>query len=840
MIRISGITKKQSRFMILLALIIPVFNVYAHEGPEDKQNERIRLKVGFTDHVPSTYYDENGTPVGIYIHVFEYIAEKENWEIEYVSSSFSDLLQRLFDGQIDMFLNMAYLDERAEKCVYHKEDIFNSWAELIVRQDSEIGSMLDLKGKRIMGITNTTFIEGVQGIRNINEWFQLDAEILSSESNEKALLAVKENRADAAVISRLGISLFTEEYGLKRSGIVFSPVRVRFGINKYLPQAQQIADAVDRHIIQMKDDSDSEYYRAYEIHLGRSSSLVFSVPQWVKLTLYIGSPLILLILGNVVILQWQVRKKTRELKKVNKELENDIVQRELTENTLREREKQFRDLVEKAKIAISMNNLDGRIIYANDINAKLYGYTREEMQKKCIRDLVHPDDYERVIGNHKERLEGIAPQRYEFRGIRKDGNIIVLEVDGALIEEDGKVIGVRNYFWDISDRRRAEEERNKLEEQLFHAQKMESIGRLAGGIAHDFNNILAAIMTNADALSFQYNDETTPLGRSLKSIVESTERASDLTKQLLGLARKGRSNPVPLDLNIIINDTLRMSEKIFERKVDVVTDLDVNIESIEADKNQINQVLTNILINAKDAMPSGGKISIKTQNELLDDEGSIFHPDIKKGKYIKVSISDTGIGMPKDVKDKLYEPFFTTKGEAGLGLGMATVYGIVKNHNGFIDVYSEPGEGTIFELYFPASEKEVPISDVIPKPVTGEGTILLVDDEELLRITTKKALTELGYTVITATDGIECVDAFRKNADKIDLVLLDMIMPNMNGVEAFNELKKIKSDVKVFIMSGFSQDEKSSEVLSKGALGFIQKPARLFELTRIISDTLNK
>jgi len=196
--------------------------------------------------------------------------------------------------------------------------------------------------------------------------------------------------------------------------------------------------------------------------------------------------------------------------------------------------------------------------------------------------------------------------------------------------------------------------------------------------------------------------------------------------------------------------------------------------------------------------------------------------------------------MPKDVKDKLYEPFFTTKGEAGLGLGMATVYGIVKNHNGFIDVYSEPGEGTIFKLYFPASEKEVPISDVIPKPVKGEGTILLADDEELLRITTKNSLSELGYFVMTAKDGIECVEIFRRNADKIDLVLLDMIMPNMNGVEAFNEMKKIKSDVKVLLMSGFSQDEKTSEVLNNGALGFVQKPVRLHVLTRVINEAINK
>ncbi|MFC1477735.1 PAS domain S-box protein, partial [candidate division KSB1 bacterium] len=396
-------------------------------------------------------------------------------------------------------------------------------------------------------------------------------------------------------------------------------------------------------------------------------------------------------------------------------------------------------------------------------------------------------------------------------------------------------------FNDITDSHLAAEERKRLEEQLFQAQKMESIGRLAGGIAHDFNNILTGIMGYAELLKLQLQDESTTEGEAAEVILKGTERAAALTKQLLGFARRGKYNPVPLDVNEVITDAAKVSEKIFEKNIEVKFDPDKKIKAIEADKNQMEQILTNLFINAKDAMPKGGELSIKTENVVLNEEYVRLLPEMTPGDYVKISVTDTGIGIPGEIKDNIFEPFFTTKGEGkGTGLGLATVYGIVKNHNGHINVYSEPGRGTIFNLYFPVSGKRLKRREEKRDLTKGDATILVVDDEKQIRWMSKKMLGELGYKTLLAEDGNDALKIFKKQKDVIDLVILDMIMPNMAGKDTNLELHKIKPDVKVILASGYSQNGLATEILDEGAIGFIQKPFRMNELSRIIRKALKK
>jgi PAS domain S-box-containing protein len=387
--------------------------------------------------------------------------------------------------------------------------------------------------------------------------------------------------------------------------------------------------------------------------------------------------------------------------------------------------------------------------------------------------------------------------------------------------------------------KKAEKERRKLEEQLFQAQKMESIGRLAGGIAHDFNNILTSIMGYAELLKLKFTDTSARERQAADIIIKSTERASDLTRQLLAFARGGKYNPVPLIINDLIKQTINVSEKIFEKNIKVKYDLEKKLNPIEADKNQLDQVLTNIIINAKDAMPNGGELIFKTWNVYLDEEYTSKFQELKPGNYVKISIIDTGMGMPRSIKDHIFEPFFTTKGAGrGTGLGLATVYGIIKNHNGHITCTSELGKGTTFTLYLPATEKEIIIEENESKVIRGEETILLVDDEAYVRDVAKRQLQRLGYKAVTAGDGIEAVDIYKKKKKKIDLVLLDMVMPNLAGKETYRELKDINPDIKVVLISGFSQNDKATETLKEGALAFIQKPFKLYELSKILAGVL--
>jgi signal transduction histidine kinase len=389
--------------------------------------------------------------------------------------------------------------------------------------------------------------------------------------------------------------------------------------------------------------------------------------------------------------------------------------------------------------------------------------------------------------------------------------------------------------------KKAEEERRKLEEQLFQAQKMESIGRLAGGIAHDFNNILTSIMGYAELLKFRLTNTSTREKQAADIIIKSSERASDLTRQLLAFARGGKYNPVPLMANDIIKQTIIVSEKIFEKNIEVKYDLEEKLKPIEADRNQLDQVLTNIIINAKDAMPNGGELIFKTANVYLDEEYTGKFQELKPGDYVEISIKDTGMGMPRSIKDRIFEPFFTTKGAGcGTGLGLATVYGIIKNHNGHITCTSEPGKGTTFTIYLPATEKEIIIEENETKVIKGEETILLVDDEEYVRDVARRQLERLGYKAITANDGIDAVDIYKKKKKKIDLVLLDMVMPNLAGKETFRELKNINPDIKVILISGFSQNGRAAETLNEGALAFLQKPFKLYELSKVLAGVLRK
>lgn len=522
----------------------------------------------------------------------------------------------------------------------------------------------------------------------------------------------------------------------------------------------------------------------------------------------------------------------------------DITERKRAEDILRKSEKNLVEAQRIAHLGSFEYDFHTNTLFWSDEIFRIFGISPDKFSGNIedFLNIIHPDDKEQVRSLREESLLQGGKGDFEHRIIRSDGSIrIVHERYETFFAEDGRPLYRTGTVQDITDQKKAEEEKKNLEEQLFQSQKMESIGRLSGGVAHDFNNILTSIMGYAELLQMQFGDRSTQEGQAVDIIINGAERAADLTQQLLGFARGGKYNPVPLKINEVIKECIKVSEKIFEKNVTVKYQLFENIDTIEADKNQMHQVLTNIIINARDAMPDSGNILISTENVFIDREYVTNHPEFKIGQYIKISISDTGIGMPKVVKDRIFEPFYTTKGQGkGTGLGLATVYGIIKNHNGYIHVYSEPGIGTTFSIYLPISGKEIIEEQKEQKVLKGDATVLIVDDEENIRVIIQKQLESLGYKVIIAADGKEAVAIVEEKKDEIDLVLLDLIMPNMAGREAFHEIKKIKPDIKVVLVSGFSQNGKASEILREGALGFIQKPFKLYELSKIINETLQR
>jgi PAS domain S-box-containing protein len=381
----------------------------------------------------------------------------------------------------------------------------------------------------------------------------------------------------------------------------------------------------------------------------------------------------------------------------------------------------------------------------------------------------------------------------------------------------------------------------KLEQQLQQAQKMEAIGTLAGGIAHDFNNILTGILGHASLLKLR-NDPASKTYSAANTIEQAAERAAELTAQLLGFARKGKHRITPVDIHKVIPEAVSLLSRTIDKNIKVRQHLDSQNPIIKGDPAQIQQALLNLAINARDVMPDGGELSFQTEIAELDDEYCQNHLGAHPGRYLLISVTDTGEGIPQEYINRIFEPFFTTKKEGkGTGMGLAMVYGIVKNHDGYITVNSEVGQGTTFKIYLPLEETETTQlkADKDEATFTGSGRILIVDDEEIVRTIASRMLLAMGYEVIIADNGIEAVEIYKKESNDIDLVIIDMIMPEMGGHKCFIELKKINPNIKAILSTGFGIDGKAQAILDEGVLAFVQKPYRVSQLGMVVTEVLN-
>jgi len=518
----------------------------------------------------------------------------------------------------------------------------------------------------------------------------------------------------------------------------------------------------------------------------------------------------------------------------------DITDRKTAEEALRASEKNYRDIFENAVMGIFQTTLDGRYLRANPTGAKMYGYESPEDMIHSVTDMshqiyVHPEDRTRFL----EIMKGKGSvEAFESEHYRKDKSKIWTVLHSRPVRDNtGRVLYYETTIEDITERKQAEEERKRLQAQLSQAQKMESIGILAGGIAHNFNNILMGIQGRASLMMM----DKAPSGSDyehLKGIKEYVKDATDLTRDLLGFARGGKYEVKPIDLNALIKHENRMIGRT-KKEIHVQGKYAKGLWTAEVDPGQIRQVLMNIYVNAWQAMPGGGDLYVQTENVTLGEE-YVKPFAINPGRYVKLSVTDTGIGMDDATKEKIFDPFFSTKDTGqGSGLGLASVYGIIKNHNGFINVYSEKGIGTTFTIYLPASDKEVTEENRETdrhEIQYGSGTVLLVDDEDMIVNVGQKMLERLGYQVLVAKSGWEALDIYNSREKDIDLVILDMIMPGMGGGEAYDRLKEMDWDVRVLLASGYSINGQAKEIMGRGCMGFIQKPFTMEELSRKVKE----
>lgn len=512
----------------------------------------------------------------------------------------------------------------------------------------------------------------------------------------------------------------------------------------------------------------------------------------------------------------------------------DMTERKWAEEALRQSEERYRELFENANDIIYTMDLAGNITSLNRMGERITGYSRAEVLKMNLSQIVTPEHRDLARQMIEGRTGGEGAAAYQLEIVSKDRHRVMLEVSTRLVYQRGNPVGVQGIARDIT-------ERKKLEDELRQLQKMDAVGKLAGGVAHDFNNIMTAVVGYADLTLLRLSKDD-PLRSKVQEIKKAGERAAALTQQLLAFSRKQILQPKVLDLNTLISDSTKMLRPLIGEDIELVAVLDPALGRVKADPGQIEQVIMNLALNARDAMPRGGRLTIETANVVLDEECAHQHVSVQPGPCVMLAVSDTGSGMDIEAQSHIFEPFFTTKQKGkGTGLGLSTVYGIVKQSGGNIWVYSELGKGTAFKIYLPRIEEaaeKVATRPSLGEIASGSETILLVEDEEMVRKLIGETLQMQGYQVLEAAGAGEALLISEKYEGPIHLMVTDVVMPLMSGRELAIKLGPIRPATKVIYMSGYTEDTVVHHGVLEPGVDFIQKPFSPDALARKVREVL--
>ncbi len=518
----------------------------------------------------------------------------------------------------------------------------------------------------------------------------------------------------------------------------------------------------------------------------------------------------------------------------------DVTERREAEQLLRKNEERFRSLVQNSSDIITILDARGKILYESESLLRVLGYEQDELVGHSAFELIHSDDVEHVTELFLRSVaQSGAALSVEYRFPHKDGTWRIMQSVVTNQLQNSSISGIVVNTRDITEQR-------QLGNRLRQSQKMESIGTLAGGIAHDFNNILGIILGYISIIN-QQRTNPEEFSKGIEIITNAVNRGAGLVKQMLTFARKADVSVRPVNVNGVVSELLQLLKETLPKTITFTLELESDLPFVDADSNQLHQALLNLCVNARDAMPKGGTLRIATslaRKQLLETK----FPDVRAEQYVRISVGDTGSGMDAETRSRIFEPFFTTKELGkGTGLGLSVVYGIVTSHSGFIDVESEPGLGTTFLLYLPVSAAASETSSLLVGTEThiagGKETILVVEDEEMLMELLTTILSERGYRVLSATNGVEAVDIVKERGGEIDLVLSDMGLPRLGGWEAYNLMKESFPAIRIVFASGFLESKIRSEIFNGGAAGFIQKPyvpAEVLKKIRAVLDASKK
>ncbi len=789
-----------------------------------------KLKVGIYDNKPLVFTGSDGKAKGFLIDILEYIGSKEGWQIEYVSGYWAECLERLEKSEIDLLVGVEYSKQRNRIYDFTYETSLSDWGIVYAKKGLSLNQISNLDQKRIAVVHGDIHYNN---LRKLAEQFKLNCRFVELFEYDGILELIDSKRVDAAVVNSLYGLEFERYHSAVKSPIIFSPTEVHFAVPK--KQYPDLINIIDGHLAALKADKQSVYYRSLEEWSPVSE--IWVLPKWLFGALAVAGGLLLLSVATGLAFRAQVKAKTLELSIKNEELELEVAERKRVEETLR----LTKFSIDHAGDSVFWLGQDAQVIYVNDAACASLGYSSEELTSMTVHD-IDPNFPEEIWPRHWQGLKKRVFSTAESQHRRKDGSVFPVELTINHLEFEGKEYHC-TFARDITERKKVEEEREKMQAQLRQAQKMEAVGTLAGGIAHDFNNILQAVQGYAELLILGIAGPQSGQ-RELQEIVRAAKRGSELTRHLLTFSRKVESELRPTDLSHEVVNVRRLLERTIPKMIKFELYLAKNLKTVNADPGQVEQVLMNLAVNAKDAMPEGGRLVIETENITLGENDCRLHHVPRPGDYVRLTVSDNGHGMDEDALDHIFEPFYTTKGPGkGTGLGLATVYGIVESHNGYITAHSKLGEGSTFKIYLPVVEsgkKTVQLGERSTALQGGTETILLVDDEEPIRNLGRQILETFGYKVLIAADGERALEIYREAEKEISMVILDLIMPGMGGGRCLKELLNLDPRARVAIASGYSPDGPSREVLLNGARGFVSKPYEVKHMLKEVRRVLEQ
>jgi two-component system cell cycle sensor histidine kinase/response regulator CckA len=546
--------------------------------------------------------------------------------------------------------------------------------------------------------------------------------------------------------------------------------------------------------------------------------------------------------GRVVEVEFSSSAITVDGERLIHVIMRDITERKETARQLEESQQRYRSLFSYHPDAVYSLSLEGKFLTANLACKQISGYAIEDLYHTSFEPLLAPEERKRVVEFFHRATQG-EPQSYKTTIVHRDGHLVELHVTNLPIVVDDRIVGVYGIAKDVTQRRQAEEALQRSEEQLRQSQKMEIVGRLAGGIAHDFNNLLTAIKSNT---YFVLSDlpEGTPMREDMQEIDHAVDRAAALTHHLLAFSRKQVLQPKKTRLDEAVSTMERMLGRVIGEHIRLVISTEPGLGYVEVDPVQIEQVLLNLALNARDAMPTGGRLTIETRNATIEKEEERLYPHLPRGtRAVELTVSDTGHGIPEEVRGRIFEPFFTTKPKGkGTGLGLSTVYGLVKQSGGYIWVDSRVGEGTTFTIRFPQVEEdraeEASSAPAVTEPARGSESVLVVEDEPSIRLVVRRVLQKQGYTVLEAKDGEEALRALEEHPGEVHLLITDVVMPGMSGRELVRRVSELRACPRVLYMSGYSEDMVANHGILDPGVALIEKPFTPESLARRVREIL--